>query len=170
MRDYLNNRERSLIVAMLKMADNMEEFLNGSLFNKDEKSDIKRSITYMCKAIVGKVEDGKPIIDKKHGVLNRLNQSAIKAFDRSVKNSRVFISDKSEIETYIKRRKADLNAAYEENRDYFKLVELIISDNCKGCKKCGTNCPFYHEFEEKCIPEFDGVKKFDNCKYAYELD
>lgn len=51
MRDYLNNRERSLIVAMLKMADNMEEFLNGSLFNKDEKSDIKRSITYMLSLI-----------------------------------------------------------------------------------------------------------------------
>ena len=169
MKDYLSNKERSTIVAMLKIADRMEEFLEGDLLKKEEKADIRRSITYMCKAIFGKIKDGKVLNDNNYGILKRLNPSAIKAFNRSVDRSKVFISDKSEIDTYIKRRMADLNAAYEENKDYFKLVELIISENCKGCNKCGTNCPFYHEFEDKCIPEFDGVKKFNNCKYSYEL-
>lgn len=167
MKDYLSNKERGSIIAMLKIADRMEEFIEGNLFTKEEKSDLKRAITYMCKPIIGKIKDGKVEKEDNKGVLRRLNKSAINAFNRSVENSRVFISDKSEIDTYVQRRKAELTAAYEENKDYFKLVELILHENCKECNKCGSECPFYKEFEDKSIPEFDGTENLGNCKYSY---
>ena len=89
---------------------------------------------------------------------------------RAIKNNELFISDKSEIEVYSKRVESELNAAYEDSKDYFHLVETILDQNCKNCNRCGSKCPFYKLFESKAIPEYDGAKKFDNCRYAFKTD
>ena len=170
-KDYLNTREKQGIIATLKIMQKIEQMMQSDLFTKEEKSDLKRAITYTGKAIYGKIDkEGNPIVDDKEGVLKRLNPSAVKGFNNSIDNVQVFISDKYEIETYKKRVASELDKAYEENKDYFKLCELILDQNCKNCTCKGSECPFYKVFEEKCIPEFDGVKKLSNCKYAFKTD
>ena len=170
-KDYLNNKEKQGIIATLKIMQIIDEMAKGDLFSKEEKSDLKRAITYTGKAIYGKIDkQGNPIKEDKEGVLKRLNPSSAKGFNNSLKQVQVFISDKYEIETYKKRVAAELDSAYEENKDYFHLVETILDQNCKNCTKCGSKCLFYKVFEDKCIPEFDGVKKLSNCKYAFKTD
>ena len=169
MKDYLNNTERMSLIGALKIADMLENMIEGNLFTKEEKSNIKRSVTYLCKSIVGKLDkDGKPIKDDSTGVLKRLNKEAINSFNKAIPKAKVFVSDQYEIESYRQRRSSELNAAYEENKDYYKLVESILYYNCKNCKRHCTECEIYKEFEEHCIPEFSGAKNTGNCRYSYE--
>ena len=169
MKDYLNTNEKLSIIAFLKVADKVEDFVKGNLFTKQEKSDLKRAVTYMAKAICGKYDkEGKPIQDE--GLLRRLNKDALKTFNNALKDTNMFISSNAEIETYRKRKSSEIDAAYEENKEYFKLVELIIYYNCRNCTKQGCNCEFYKEFENQAIPEATGYKECSNCKYAYRED
>ena len=171
MKDYLNNTERMSLIGALKIADMLENMIEGNLFTKEEKSDIKRSVTYLCKSIVGRVDkDGKPIKDDSTGVLKRLNKEAINSFNKAIPKVKVFVSDRYEIETYRKRRKSELNAAYDENKDYYRLVELIMDKNCKNCTKCGSKCEFYKEFENHCVPQMDIMENDLACKYSYTLE
>ena len=85
MKDYLNNTERMSLIGALKIADMLENMIEGNLFTKEEKSNIKRSVTYLCKSIVGRVDkDGKPIKDDSTGVLKRLNKEAINSFNKAI--------------------------------------------------------------------------------------
>lgn len=153
MRDYLNSEEKLSIIAMLKIAERTEGFISGNVFDKKEKSDLKRSVTYMAKSV--------------ESMLKRLNRDSIKAFNKAIEQTKVYVSSESEIEVYRKRKSADIEKSYEENKEYFNLVELIIDQNCKACTKCGNECPFYKEFEENCIPEFEEGGVRENCKYSY---
>lgn len=171
MKDYLNSTEKANIIAALKVTAMLEDFLKGNLFTKEEKTNLKKVITFMSKAIIGKVDkDGKPVEDSEEGVLRRLNKAALISFNNSLKSTQFFVSDKYEINSYKKRISSEITDAYEANKDYFRLVELILDKNCKNCTKCGSECDFYKEFENKSVPEFDGVKRGENCKYAYRGD
>ena len=171
MKDYLNSTEKANIIAALKVSTMFEDFLKGNLFTKEEKTNLKKSITFIGKAIIGKVDKkGNPIEGDKEGVLKRLNKTALTSFNNSLKNTQFFVSDKYEIDSYKKRISSDIKDAYEANKDFFRLVELILYKNCKNCNKCGSKCEFYQEFENKGVPEFDGVKHGENCKYAYKED
>lgn len=154
MKDYLSNTERLSIISALKIAEKTEEFIEGNLFNNKEKADIKRSVTYMTKSILS--------------MLERLNPTAIKMFNKAIKNTKVYVSSNSDIEIYQKRKSAEIEKSYEENKEYFELVELIMYYNCKNCNKCGNECLFYKAFEENCIPELEETDHLDNCKYAYK--
>lgn len=139
MKDYLNSTEKANIIAALKVTTMLEDFLKGNLFTKEEKTSLKKVITFMGKAIIGKVDkDGNPIEDSKEGVLKRLNKTALISFNNSLKSTQFFVSDKYEIDSYKKRISAEITDAYEANRDYFRLVELILDKNCKNCTKCGS--------------------------------
>lgn len=153
MKDYLNNTERLTIISFLKVVEQSEGLINSRLLSKDEIANIKRGCTYITKAILS--------------VLKRLNKDAVNAFNKSIKNTKVFVSSNSDIEVYSKRKSAEIDAAYEENKEYFKLVELTMFYSCQDCKRKCDECEIYKEFEEQCIPEFDGMKQLDNCKYAY---
>lgn len=105
-------------------------------------------------------------LDKSIGsVTTRLNEKAKKAFDKSKIGVAFYLGSNTEIEVYRKRRSADIDAAYEENKEYFKLVELIMHYICQDCQKDCHECLIYSEFEKNYIPEFIG--KEPNCKYAY---
>ena len=171
-KDYLNNKEKQGIIAALKVMQMLETMTNGALFNKDEKKNVRTAVTLLGKTIFGKIDKktGDIIEDDETGMLKRLNPSAAKSFNNSLKNVELFISDKSEIEVYSKRVESELNSAYEDSKEYFHLVETILDQNCKNCNRCGSKCPFYKLFEGKAIPEYDGAKKFDNCRYAFKTD
>lgn len=68
----------------------------------------------------------------------------------------------------LKKRTSEYEAAYEENKDYFKLVELIFDTRGKDCKRNGAKCDVYKEFEKQHILEFDGTDKCTNCRFSYK--
>ena len=155
MKDYLNNTERLNIVAIYQMLETEKQMLETNLLLKEEKTNFKKSITFMQNAL--------------NSLLPRLNPTAKKMLGKALRNVKVYVSSNSDIEIYAKRKSNDIEAAYEENREYFRLVELIMFHNCQNCNKCNNDCEFYKEFEENCIPEFDGAERLGNCKYAYTL-
>lgn len=155
MKDYLSTTERLNIIAALKVAEMTEQFVQGDLFTAKEKGDLKRSVSYLVKPI-------------EKGVLPRLNKTAIKTFNKAIKQTQIFVSSKYEIDTYKKRVSSEIDVAYEDNKDYFKLVELILHYNCRNCTKTCSECEIYKEFEEKCIPEFTGTENTGKCKYSFK--
>lgn len=171
MKDYLNTKEKQCVIATLKTIEMLEKACDGNLFAKEEKTNVRKAVTFLGKAIFGKIDkQGNPIEGDQEGLLKRLNPSAAKTFNNSLKNTEMFVSDKYEINTYKTKVSAELDKAYEDNKDYFHLVELILDTQCKNCKCENKDCKFYSVFEEKCIPEFDGAKKFSNCRYAFQTD
>lgn len=153
MKDYLSSSDRLTLIGFLKLVEGSEKFTKGNLLTNKEKGDLKRGCTNIVNSIMS--------------LLKRLNPDAIKAFNRSIKDVDVFATSKSELAIYQKRKSSEIEASYEENKEYFKLVELILHYNCRDCKKHCTECEIYKEFEAQAIPEFDGVIPLDNCKYAY---
>ena len=155
MKDYLSNEERINIIIALKSVITIDALLKTNLFLKSEQGDLKRSCTYLIKSIT-------------EGVLQRLNPSAIKTFNNTLNGIEILAVSKHEMATYEKKKSSNIEASYEENKDYFKLVELILFYNCKGCNRSCNQCEIYREFEDKCIPNLDGVKYSCNCKYSYQ--
>ena len=134
-----------------KYIDNIENMLHSNNLTKEKSKALKTAKTWGLKAFNSKVD--------------RLNDSALKTFWNSLKNSYINIQDKFAIDIYQKKLSSSLNDCYEKNRDYYKLVELLMHYNCRNCtKKCST-CEIYAEFEEHCIPE-PGTD-LGNCRYAY---
>ena len=154
MKTYLNNQERLTIVSLIKNAEQAKVLLRGSLLDAKESGDLKRGLTYINK-----------VADK---VISRLDKDAAKTFNNTVKDTQVYIMSNYDISKYVKKKAATLKSAYEDNKEYFKLVELIMHYNCNNCNKCYKDCEIYNEFEEQCIPELNGDKS--NCKYAYSLE
>ena len=154
MKDYLSSAERLKFLAFLQVADMSKEFIDGNLLTKKEKGDLKRAMTYITKTI--------------QSVLLRMNRDARLGFARTMKSNKLYMASKSELEVFTKQRQSKIDATYEENKDYLKLVELIMFYNCGECKKCGKDCEFYREFEKNCVPELGD--NLINCKYAYSLE
>lgn len=155
MKDYLSSSDKDEIIAILHLMSSAQRLIDNKTLEKDEISNLKRSFTFARKSI--------------ESVSKRLNKDARRAFDNSFKNSRVMIDLYGNAMKYGKRKQNEIDAAYEENKEYFKLVELILHYQCCECTKKCNECEIYREFEEQCIPEFDGVKHIGNCKYSYEV-
>ena len=150
----MSSQERLTIVSLKKNSEQAKVLLKGSLLDAKETKNLKTGLTYI-----------KNVVDK---VISRLDKDALKTFNNTVKDTQVYIMSNYDISKYVKKKTATLKSAYEDNKEYFKLVELIMHYNCNNCKKCAKDCEIYNEFEEQCIPELNGDKA--NCKYAYSLE
>ena len=154
MKTYMSSQERLTIVSLIKNAEQAKVLLRGSLLDAKETKNLKTGLTYI-----------KNVVDK---VISRLDKDAAKTFNNTVRDTQVYIMSNYDISKYVKKKTATLKSAYEDNKEYFKLVELIMHYNCNNCNKCYKDCEIYNEFEEQCIPELNGDKA--NCKYAYSLE
>ena len=76
------------------------------------------------------------------------------------------VSD-SELQVMMKKKSAELDAVYEENKEYYDLVELTMDGCCKNCTRQGSQCDLCKHFDEQSVPEFDDSKDYGNCKYSY---
>ena len=154
MKDYLNSEERKEVMAILHLISEGQYLIDGNTLTNVEKGNIKRGFSFTKKAI--------------ESLQCRLNEDAKKALSKDAKNYRVYLDIYNATEEFARKKRSEINAAYEENKDYYKLVELILYYNCKNCKRHCTECEIYKEFEEHCIPEFSGAKNTGNCRYSYE--
>ncbi|NFH81767.1 hypothetical protein FDA09_16825 [Clostridium botulinum] len=154
MKDYLNTTERENLVRIVHLASDVERTIEGNLLSKQEIGNLKRGTSFVIKGVMS--------------VLDRINSTSLKAFQRTAKGSKMTLDAYGDKEIILKRRKSEFDAAYEENEDYFKLVELIFDNSCKNCTKQGCNCDIYKEFEKQNIIEIDGTDKCTNCKYAFK--
>lgn len=156
MKDYLNTTERENLITIIHLASNIECCLEGNALNKQEIGNLKRSGTFAMKAVTS--------------VLDRINETAVKTFRRSAKNSKITLDTYGDREINFKKKAFEYAAKYDENKEYYKLVELIFDNNCKNCTKQGCECDIYREFEEQHIFEFDGTDKCTNCRYSFKDD
>ena len=154
MKDYMGELERErycMFLVALKIAG---ELLESSLFSKEEKSNLKRCITWGRK--VNLLEEG------------RLNKSASKTLLNMMNNGHITYMDKYGSQLWDKKKSANIKDKYEENKEYFELVEMIFHYNCRGCQKCDyKTCDFYKVFEQHMIPEMQANKP-GKCKFFYE--
>ena len=154
MKDYLGELERErycMFLVALKIAG---ELLESNLFTKEEKTNFKKCISW-----------GKKINLLQEG---RLNKSASKTLLNMMNNGHITYMDKYGSEIWDKKKSANIKAKYEENKEYFELVEILLHYNCRGCQKCDySNCDIYKVFEEHTIPEMQ-INPIGKCKYYYE--
>lgn len=154
MKDYMGELERErycMFLVALKIAG---ELLESNLFSKEEKSNLKRCITWGRK--VNLLEEG------------RLNKSASKTLLNMMNNGHITYMDKYGAQLWDKKKSANIKDKYEENKEYFELVEMIFHYNCRGCQKCDySTCDFYKVFEQHMIPEMQ-VNEPGKCKFFYE--
>jgi hypothetical protein len=154
-RDYLNSQERKDLMYLKKSIDFAEQIITDwskkNNLSKDESTNLKKTITWGCKAY--------------NSILSRQNDKALKSYVNSMKQSNIALQDEYALTMYNRKLSANTDDDYERNRDYFRLIELIMHYNCRSCKKCHKDCDFYLEFEEHCVPEPDGTK--ENCRYAF---
>lgn len=160
MKDYFNSSEREQLVTFIKALDHggIIEANWGKRGNltKDELKALRMVITW-----------GKKFVTS---IITRQNTSAKKALRRTIETSNIMLDYTNNLLELYKKRSADIDAAYEENRDYFKLIELIMFYNCMDCTRTCTECEIYKEFEERNIPEITGFDDFGNCKYSYYIN
>lgn len=156
MKDYLNTTERENLIRIVHLASNIEYCLEGNALTNTEKGNLKRAGSFAMNAVTS--------------VLGRINPTALKTFQRSTKGSKIKLDTYGDREIDLKKRESDYKAAYEQNKEYFKLVELIFDNNCKDCTKCGADCDIYKEFEKENIPMLDEKDQLQNCKFAFRSD
>ena len=156
MKDYLNKNERVQLLFLKKYIDQVEmiveEWGERDNLTKEESKGLKMAKTWGLKAL--------------NSICKRLNKTASKTFYNSIKSAYINIQDRYAVNMYKKKMKSELHECYEENRDYYALVELLMHYNCRDCTKHCRECEIYKEFEEHCIPEPTG---HDNgkCRYYY---
>ena len=152
--DYMGELERERYCMLLVLLKVSQELLETNLLSKEEKTNLKKAIAF-----------GQKVNLFKEG---RLNKSAAKTLNNVVRNGKVTYMDLYSSEVWNKKKNHDIKASYDENKEYFNLVELIFHYNCRGCTRCDyQNCDFYKEFEENSIPELVDTQ-VGKCKYYYE--
>lgn len=156
MKNYLNTTERENLIRIVHLSSDIERCLEGNALTNKEKGNLKRAGSFAMNAVMS--------------ILDRINPTARTTFQRSAKGSKMTLDSYGDKQINFKKRVSDYKAAYDENKDYYKLVELIFDNCCKNCKRDGSECDIYKEFEKQCIYEFDGTDKCTNCKYAYKTD
>ncbi|MGL5440333.1 MAG: DUF5651 domain-containing protein [Filifactoraceae bacterium] len=157
MKNYLSSRERDDLVILMHLMSDSQRLLECGVLDGKDKGDLKRIITF-----------GKKILINVNG---RLNKEAFRALRNVMDKSRVLLDVYGNTDLYSKKKSTQIDAAYEENREYFKIVELVMHYNCKECTKECTDCEFYKEFEEQQIPEFqEGIEATGKCKYSYKFE
>ena len=154
MKDYLNSDERKELITILHLMSSAQHLIDGNTLTNVEKGNMRRGFSFTKNAI--------------ESLKERLNETAQKAFAKDAKKSTVYVDIYGAREEFAKKKKTEIDAAYEENKDYYRLVELILYYNCRNCEKHCTECEIYKEFEEHCIPEFSGAKNTGECRYSYK--
>lgn len=153
MKDYLNNAEIKEMIVLAQSRNLVKHFTDGNVMTKEEKADLKRGSTFMKNSLAK--------------MINRLGEEQAKKFVRLNSSSRVIVITDSELQVLQKRKQADLDAAYENSKEYFDLVEITMDFNCKNCTKCFKNCDLYKHFDEQEVIPFDENEDLGNCKFAY---
>lgn len=159
MKDYFNSSEREQLVTFIKALD------HGGIIetNWDKRGNLTKE---ELKALRMVITWGKKFLTS---IISRQNNSVKKSIRRTIETSNIMLDYTDNLLELYKKRSTDIDAAYEENRDYFKLIELIMFYNCMDCTRKCTECEIYKEFEERNIPEFTGCEDFGNCKYSYYI-
>ncbi|SHK38725.1 hypothetical protein SAMN02745163_03730 [Clostridium cavendishii DSM 21758] len=154
MKDYLNTAERENLIRIVHLSSDIETCLEGNVLNKQEIGNLRRARTFAMKTV--------------ESVLSRVNETSAKTFRRTATSSKMTLDIYGDREINFKKKVAEYSAKYDENKEYYKLVELIFDNCCKNCKCDGFTCDIYKEFENQCIYEFDGTDKSTNCRYSYK--
>jgi len=153
MKDYLNNSETKEMIILSQSRNLIKHFVEGNVMSKEEKTSLKKASTFLKNGLVS--------------LNQRLGNEQAKKFVRLNENSRVIVITNSELEVLQKRKVAELDAAYEDNKEYFDLVEITMDMNCKNCNRCFKDCELYRHFEEQEVIPFDETEDMGNCKFAY---
>jgi hypothetical protein len=157
MKDYLSSSDRDAFLCFIHMLNKAESMIERKdTYSKEEITNIKKAVTWGCKAM--------------ESVIIRQNPTSKKTLGSMIENTKAFLDYSTMTDVIKKRKSAEIDALYEENREYYRLVELIMYYNCNGCDKCHNDCDFYKEFELHLVPAFDAVEKFGECKYSYKLN
>ena len=159
MKDYLNSQERDEFLTFVKSLDHgcriEQQWTPRNNLSKEELKALRMCLTW-----------GKKVVDS---ITNRQNATSRKAILKLMTNSSIALDYKSSLQELLKKRCSLIDAAYEENRDYFALVELIMHYNCMDCTRECTNCAIYKEFEAHNVTEITGFNDYGNCKYSYYI-
>nr|DAH85485.1 MAG TPA: hypothetical protein [Caudoviricetes sp.] len=155
MKDYLNNAETKEMTILVQTRNLVKHFVDGNVMTKEEKADLKRGSTFMKNSLTK--------------MINRLGEEQAKKFVKLFESSRVVVVTDSELQVLQKRKQADLDAAYEDSKEYFDLVEITMDLNCKNCTKCFKECELYKHLDEQEVIPFDESKDLGNCKFSYKL-
>jgi hypothetical protein len=151
-KDYLTTDERRTFIVFKKAIDKAEEMVEHWKLTKEEKKNLRTCITF-----------GMKVFDSVSG---SLSNKALEALIKSVTKAKLTIEDKHAIEVYNKKIGSNIDSAYEENRDYYRLVELLMACKCYKCELSCKECEIADEFEEHLVPSSPDGK--GNCQYAYE--
>ena len=155
MKNYLNNAETKEMIILVQTRNLVKHFVEGNVMTKEEKTDLKRGSTFMKNSLTK--------------MINRLGEVQQKKFVKLFQSSRVIVVSDSELEIIQKRKVAELNAAYEENKEYYNLVEIAMDMNCKNCTKCFKECDLCKHFDKNEVIPFNEIEDLGNCKFAYRL-
>lgn len=156
MKDYLSSVEREKLIMVIKASDLLEEMTSWherGTISKEERKNIKHALTLLSKSF--------------ESIIDRLNPSSKKTMANSLKSSYSILVNEFGIRQYLKKKEADEKAAFEDNKEFFDLVEEIMVQNCDGCEKHCSDCRYYEIFERNYIGDMEF--KLPNCKYAYCL-
>jgi len=153
MKDYLNNIEEKELIVICTAKNLTDHFAKGNLVSKSELGDLRRGTSFLIKAI--------------DHILKRLDQKYVDKFLRLANSSKVVVISETELLVIKKRKDAELNAAFEDSKEYFELVEITMDMNCKNCEKKCHECDLYKHFEAQEVIPPDETKDLGNCKYAY---
>ena len=160
MKTYLNNQEvkEALILTYCRVL--VEHFVNGNVMTKEEKTNLKKGGTFIKNTL--------------KSMMQRLGESTAKKYVRLYENSKIVVISDSELKVLSKRKDSELNAAYEDSKEYFDLVEVAMDLNCKDCTKHCENCDLCKHFNDnEVIPFYDenGLDKdLGNCKFSYKSE
>lgn len=153
MKDYLNNQEEKELIVICTAKNLTEHFSKGNLVSKAELADLRRGTSFMMKTV--------------ESILKRLDQKYVDKFLRLAKSSKTIVISETELDVIKKRKDSELNAAFEDNKEYFDLVEISMDLNCKNCTKHCHECDLHKHFEEQEVIPYSEEVDLGNCKFAY---
>lgn len=156
MKDYLSSSEREKYLTVAKLMDGIDEMIlwaDRGVITKEERKNLKMASTLIYKSL--------------DSIIDRLNPSAKRTMANAMKDSVVLLDNNFGLKQYLKKKKADEKLAFEENEDYFNLVEEVAFQNCNGCKKHCTECRYYELWEELYISDMGA--NYGNCRFAYDM-
>ena len=155
MKDYLNNQEEKELIVICTAKNLTEHFAKGNLVSKSELADMRRGTSFMMKTV--------------ESLLKRLDQKYVDKFLRLARNSKTIVISETELDVIKKRKDSELNAAFEDSKEYFDLVEISMDLNCRNCTKCFKDCDLYRHFEEQEVIPFNEEIDLGSCKFAYRI-
>ena len=152
MKDYLNSEEErdmiTLITAVFSISKKFHKFVDSK-----GQGDFKRGTSFIMKGI--------------DNIFNRIGNQELDKLEKKAKYMMISAVDEEKYKILKKRKSADMMAAYEDNKEYFSLVEITMDINCQGCEKCFKDCDLYKHFDEQQLTPFDSYTEAGHCKFSY---